>query len=409
MNIVEINQTYKRGSTGNIVNKIVERANDMGIKSLVCCSEKVIHQDTEYNKIYTIGSFFDHKVHAVLSRITGKQGYFSYISTKKMIKQIKIFKPDLIHLYINLKLLFDYINEESIPTVISLHDCWFFTGKCVHIRDCEKWKCNCGKCPYLRIDNVNPTLLFDRTTECLSNKEKWFSQIKQLYVVGVSKWIINCSKNSILKKAKHKVIYNGVDVEIFKQTDSDIRQKNRCENKFVILMVSNNISKVKGYNEMLYLSTLNQEEFQVIVIGKNPNNLKIPNNVIHIEHTESQIELAKFYSAADVCVNTTQHETFGLVTAEAMACGTPVIVYNNTASPELVGEGCGVVISKDDKYANLKDAIYLIKKQSKEFFSVNCRNYAEKMFSCNQMVDSYIDLYQKIVEEKKCVYKKSGS
>ena len=141
MNIVEINQTYKRGSTGNIVNKIVERANDMGIKSLVCCSEKVIHQDTEYNKIYTIGSFFDHKVHAVLSRITGKQGYFSYISTKKMIKQIKIFKPDLIHLhnlhgnYINLKLLFDYINEESIPTVISLPDCWFFTGTCVYIRD----------------------------------------------------------------------------------------------------------------------------------------------------------------------------------------------------------------------------------------------------------------------------------
>ena len=55
-------------------------------------------------------------------------------------------------------------------------------------------------------------------------------------------------------------------------------------------------------------------------------------------------ELVTYYNQADVLLNLSQAESFGKVTIEALACGTPVICYDNTAAPELVGEGCGYII-----------------------------------------------------------------
>lgn len=53
----------------------------------------------------------------------------------------------------------------------------------------------------------------------------------------------------------------------------------------------------------------------------------------------SQEHMARFYRACDVVLNATKGEGFGLPTIEAQACGTPVIVTNAAASPELLGAG----------------------------------------------------------------------
>ena len=48
----------------------------------------------------------------------------------------------------------------------------------------------------------------------------------------------------------------------------------------------------------------------------------------------------------DVFFNTCVEETFGLPTVEAMVCGTPVIVYDATALPDVVGDNCSVIIEQ---------------------------------------------------------------
>lgn len=62
---------------------------------------------------------------------------------------------------------------------------------------CMKWKNECGKSPKLKDDN--PSWLFNRTKKMLRDKNKYFNAIKNLIVVGVSNWIANEARESILK------------------------------------------------------------------------------------------------------------------------------------------------------------------------------------------------------------------
>ena len=398
MNIVQINETYTASSTGRIVNMLATEIRKTGNFCLVCAASGV-HSDRDSVQI---GSVMDHKLHALFSRITGKQGYFSQRATKKLIERLKQFHPDIVHLhnlhgnYINLELLFRYLAENDIATVITLHDCWLYTGKCTYyvpVR-CEKWKKECGKCPLLRQDNVNPTFFFDRTRKCISDKRRLLGRIPRLAVVSVSRWICQEASQSLLQNAEQHMIYNGVDTEAFHPSVSNLRQQYHCENKFVILMVSSNISITKGYREMLGLAArCAPDAYQIFLIGKNRANLYIPPNVIWIGHVGDSSLLAQYYSMADVCVNTTQYETFGMVTAESICCGTPAIVYDNTASPEIVGPGCGYVVEEKDGITGLVDAVQKIREVGKQQYTSPCLTYAKEHLALRRSADQYFSLY----------------
>ncbi|MDE7136024.1 MAG: glycosyltransferase, partial [Muribaculaceae bacterium] len=135
MKVLQINAVYGYSSTGVIMKHIRDYSIRSGIESYVAFSKG--HGLKEDN-IYEIGSYADHKIHALLSRIAGKQGYFSYFATKRLLKYIGEIKPDIVHLhnlhsnYINLNMLLKYLAEKDIITVVTMHDCWYFTGGCFH-------------------------------------------------------------------------------------------------------------------------------------------------------------------------------------------------------------------------------------------------------------------------------------
>lgn len=178
-----------------------------------------------------------------------------------------------------------------------------------------------------------------------------------------------------------------------------MRKELNLEDKFVVLMVTTGISEKKGYLVLKALSEMLSSDYQLIVVGKNPLNLEIPKNVIHIHHTNDAVELSKYYSMADVCVNTTKFETFGKVTAEALCCGTPVIVYNNTASPELVGPGCGYVVDENAGVEAVAEAVNKIRKIGKEAMSSDCLKFAREQFGKENGVHRYMDLYEALLKK----------
>ena len=62
------------------------------------------------------------------------------------------------------------------------------------------------------------------------------------------------------------------------------------------------------------------------MIGLEESQLQgLPNNVIGLQRTANQQELAEYYSAADVFINPTYQDSLPTVNMEALACGTPVI------------------------------------------------------------------------------------
>ncbi len=403
MRIVQISENCGTGSIGRTTHELAVELNRRGHESLVAYS--LGH--CSYQNSIRIGTVLDRKAHALLSRITGLQGYFSHFATWNLIRKLKKFRPDIVHLrnlhsnYINLKMLLQYLAEEDIAVVITLHDCWFYTGKCTYYvpASCDRWQADCGSCPLLHKDKTNPTYWFDRTAKCLRDKRKWLSAVPRLAVAGVSEWVAAEAEKSFLGKRHPIGIYNWIDHEVFRPRTSDLRAVHNLEGKFVVLFVSANLNRIKGYDELIALSQRLPEEWAIIAVGKAV--LPLPGNIIHISHTDDAVRLAEYYSMADVCVNTTRYETFGKVTAEAICCGTPAVVYNNTASPELVDEGCGIVVEQSAGIDGIMEALTTIYRSGKSLYTDFCLKAAESRFAKHIGVEKYIGLYESLMKDGK--------
>lgn len=167
-------------------------------------------------------------------------------------------------------------------------------------------------------------------------------------------------------------------------------------NKSAILGVAAPWNKRKGYDDFIQLcEILPKDKFSIVLVGlKDEQKKKLPSNIIGITRTESQLELAEFYSMANVFCNMTYLDTFPTVNLEALACGTPVITYKTGGSPEAIDSKTGVVIEQGNINA-IAEAIKAMHKKS--LVSNDCRKRAEVLFDKNKCFEKYIELYDSLI------------
>lgn len=400
MKVVQINAVYEYSSTGRTTTEMHEYLLSQGIKSYVFCTNKSIPE----RNIFKFSNTFDKKLHALLSRIFGLQGMFSFFSTKKLVKQLKKIHPDIVHLRvlhsncINFPILLKYLGNNNIPTVITLHDCWYFTGHCCYFIDanCQKWKNTCGNCP--EIKKWNSSLFFDNSSKLLTKKKELFSNIKHLAVIGVSDWVTGFIKDSILKDAQIvRRIYNWIDLSKFTPRDSNSIRKsiNLTDTDFVVLGVAQIWAPQKGLDEFIKIAQ-RCPEMKFVIVG-NPLKSNLPNNIICVGIISNVDKLIDMYSMADVFFNPSLRETFGKVTAEAIASGTPTVAYRATATPELVKDGCGYIVEVGDIDSAI-NYLQIIKKNGKNYYFDNCKLFAENNFKKEILIKEYLRLYTELQE-----------
>ncbi len=166
------------------------------------------------------------------------------------------------------------------------------------------------------------------------------------------------------------------------------------ENKFVILGVASIWNNGKGLNEFIELSKKIDDDNVIILIGLSNEQIEnLPKNIIGISRTRNIEELVKFYTLADVFINLSVEETFSLVVAEALACGTPAIVYNSTACPEVVELKESCIVNSHDLDELIKKINFFKSTNGKLVIKLN------KKFKLNEMLNRYIDLYNHIEEK----------
>ena len=402
MKIVQINAVYQTGSTGRTTMELHHALMDMGHKSFVFASDGNCTDEG----VFPLGTQRDHKAHALFSRLSGKQGYFSAGATKALLNELDRLTPDVVHLrnlhgnYIHLPMLLNYLGKKDIATVVTLHDCWFFTGKCTHytVQGCQRWQTGCHDCPKLKSDNIS--WFFDRTPKMWEDKRKLLSAIPRLGVIGVSDWITNEARKSILQYAAViRRIYNWIDLERFYPRDTDIRQKYQIpDGKLLLLCIGAGWNEHSSkFQDLIGLSKLLSENMHILLAGAVVSSNALPGNITAVGYVHGLEELAQLYSAADVYVHLSKEDTFGKVIAEAMACGTPVIVYDSTACPEIVGQDCGIVVSAGD-ISKIYHSVCEIEKKGKSLYTKNCREFVERSFSKEKLIAETIDLYQLLIE-----------
>lgn len=396
MIVVQINAVYEYSSTGRTTKEMHEFFTNQGWDSYVF----VASSDKYDNRVIKVGNVIDYKLHALTSRITGKQAYYSRISTKHIISRLKDINPDVVILrnlhsnYISFPDIMNYLAKNNIAVIIVLHDCWFFTGHCCYYTDsgCEKWRNVCGKCPSLKM--YNKSLFLDKTTWMLKQKEKYFKEIKRLAIVGVSEWITNEARKSILKDSLYlKTIYNWIDMSIFHPKNAvELRKKLDLQGKFVAIGVAQTWSEVKGIDIFLKLAH-EMKDVQFVLVGNMPDIYQLTENIKSVGVVSSVDELSQYYSMADVMVNPSVQETFGKVTAEALCCGTPVIIQDATANPELIGEDCGYVIDFQN-FEDVRQSMSMVMKNGKEYYTQHCIKHAMEKFNKETLLSEYVALIQ---------------
>lgn len=402
MRVLQINAVYEKFSTGRLVKELHETLLQKGVDSYVACPHLVSLRDNAFQ----IGDVLDWKIHALLSRVSGKQGYFSRRATKKLLAYMDDIQPDIVHLhnlhnnYLNLPMFFRYLEEHKTAVAVTLHDCWFFTGKCTYYIEhgCQRWRDHCGNCPARK--SGNKSWFFDFSESLRMDKAKWFSSINSLAVIGVSKWVTEDATQSILKNASViQCIYNWINLEQFRPRNSQkLREDLGLADKFIVLGIAMSWIPLKGIHIFHALADYLPEDCQIVLVGDDSLVAEKHPKIKYAGTIHDTDLLAKYYDMADVFVNPTVQETFGMTTAEAMACGTPVVAYNGTATPELVGTdgSCGYLIDEDDarKYCQ---KILEIKVQSKEMYGKATRERAEKLFSKDRNIQQYLDIYQTLL------------
>lgn len=398
MKVLFINTVCGRGSTGRIIRDIDCLLRENGDESLTLYGRYEAPADMNSLRVETdLGN----KIHVLYTRLFDRQGFASKKATKKMISAIEDYKPDVIHLhnlhgyYLNLPLLFKYLAKKDIPVVWTFHDCWAYTGHCVYsdFIGCEKWKTECFGCPKKK--TYPQSWLLDSSRKNYKDKKKLFTSIKNLTIVTVSDWLKGESEKSFMGKYPIKRIYNGIDRSVFKPTPSNIREKYGVGDKFLMLGVADSWSERTGDSYFYRLAEELKPDEAIIMIGFKKEELQgVPKNIIALERTDSVEELAQLYTTADVVLNPSYEQTFGLVTAEAMCCGTPVIVLDATASPELVDETCGAVVPKDD-YEAFKQAIR--KLRSNPLKAEDCVKRTD-LFDKTTNYKNYVELYHQLVK-----------
>ena len=400
MKVLQINAVYGFGSTGVIVKDIEDCVIQNGDDSFVAYAMSNMYPINGYK----IGNNFDRKLHAIYSRVFGKQAYASKKATKKLLKWMNSVKPDVVLLhnlhsnYINMNLLCDYLFEKRIPTVVTLHDCWFFTGKCTHYISigCDKWQLKCGECPLIKKEV--PSYFFDKTKDVLMDKISSLNQLHKLIVVGCSEWISNEAKKSLLKPSRITTIYNGVDVSIFKPHITNFRQKYGIkEDSFVVLGMANKWFDLKNREVVKKIINSQTGNAKIIIVGCNKEQEKYFDqfdNVVAIGFVKDKKEMADIYTSADVFVNLTRADTLPTVNMESICCGTPVVTYKTGGSPELIDSDSGFVVDIDDE-SNLIEKIEFIKNKG---LSINIEDKHNK-FDKNKCYKKYLEVFDSLVNK----------
>lgn len=399
MKVLQINTTYKKGSTGNIAYGIQQLCQKYNIDNIVAYrySEE---PNNESLKVVEISSWLDCHIHNRIVRYFWCDGLLSRTKTRKFITYLKQETPDIIHLhnlhgnYINLPLIFKYIKKNNIKVVWTLHDCWSFTGHCPYfdIAKCEKWKVGCFNCPQYR---EYPKSLFDNSKKMWKLKKKWFTGVKNLTIVTPSEWLAGLVKQSFLKDYPVKVIHNGIDLNIFKPTESNFRERYSIGNKFIVLGVAFGWGVRKGLDVFIELSKrLDNEKYQIVLVGTDDAvDKQLPKNIISIHRTQNQTELAEIYTAADVFANPTREENYPTVNMESIACGTPVVTFRTGGSPEILTEKTGSVVDYEDVNAMESEIIRIC--ETKPYSEEVCL-IRTKSFDMNDRFKEYIELYGSI-------------
>jgi glycosyltransferase involved in cell wall biosynthesis len=257
---------------------------------------------------------------------------------------------------------------QAQPVLLTMHDAWLLSGHCAYSFECGRWETGCGACPMLWI---HPAVPRDATAFNWRRKRELFAR-SALHVAVSSEWMADRVRRSMLAPAVRELrtIPLGVNLDLFRPAD---RMAARVAlgldpARTVILVHENSLRPRTWKDSDGFLGALGRlrgaaAAAQWIAIGAaGPDEQVGAVRLRRLQAQQDDRDLARWYQAADLYVHPARAEAFGLMIAESLACGTPVIAFDVGGIPEVINSApaldraTGTVVPAGDARA-LADAI----------------------------------------------------
>lgn len=298
------------------------------------------------------------------------------------------------------------------PTVWTLHDCWPFTGMCIHHMECDGWLHGCLKiCPHPRgnskLRHITPAILW-------RSKKIAYSRSK-LTLITASEWLKEkVEKSPLLQRFRLEKIPFGIDEQIFRpQSQEAARQRLGIDVDDHVLSFRGSSAKygmsVYPYKGMPYitkaLEMYEPKKPTTLIVLEDPyetRHLSDKYNIINIPWAE-QDQIVDVLNASDIFLMPSMYESFGVMAIEAMACGTPVIGFTGTPVQESVGDPLGGRIVQRGDATALANAIreLLGDDELRERIGKTARQRAEDKFTVGDYLSKHIAIYEDLYEQEK--------
>lgn len=382
---------FDYGSTGVLCNYLKETTMDDFEKTIFICSNKPKNNTADYY-LYNNSSKLYRKLQSIKATIFNSYGFIGKKATLNALEyaERKISKDNQVILsvhqiessFFDFKSLLKFAHKVNARIYITLHDCWFFTGKCPYfdISKCEKWKHMCDICPNKR---DFPTVKFKKIKSSYKKKIDLMLEHKDIITfVCPSQWIADRLEESPLKAFKHSVIHNGI--KIYETPSSD-----ESDSKVGLIAAAHPWSERKGLKYLKFLSNnIDYKKFSLTIVGVENSDGFSKNTFLY--NVISRERLFHEFARNDYFLNPTLEDNFPTTNIEALSCGLKIISFNSGGSCESFDKSTGISISEKTEEELLRTISTLGKNNDKG----RCINRAKMYFSKDIFVTKYYNLFR---------------
>ena len=327
----------------------------------------------------------------------------AWVPFSTIAEKINSIDADVIHLHwvASGMIRIEDLKKINKPIVWSLHDMWTFTGGCHYNCKCEKYINQCGACPVLGSNKTN-----DLSYSVFSRKEKTYSNISSLTVVGLSRWLTDCAKNSfVLRNTRVVNIPNPIDVHEFRPFD-----KGNARNLLNLpldkkLVLFGGIGAIndprKGLSEFIAaMKNIESSYINLVILGSEQplKSVEFSFPTHYIGHLPNDYLLCMLYAAVDTLVVPSLQENLSNSIMECLACGTPVVAFDIGGNNDMIDHKKNGYLAKPYDAKNLAVGIdWVLNHQNSQELSQNARNKVIENFESKMVARRYIELYEEIL------------
>tara|TARA_B110000444_G_scaffold35541_1_gene31037 strand:- start:313 stop:1539 length:1227 start_codon:yes stop_codon:yes gene_type:complete len=408
MRILIVNFSDDNGGAAIAATRLHESLLSVNIDSKMLVFEKFINEESIYQDNFfrayiqkKVGKIEQYLLNNIYKNKTADRFSASLFSLSSLLNHIDKINPDIVHLHwvqSNMLSITDIVKINR-PIVWSLHDMWAFTGGCHYNDLCERYIDNCGKCHVLGSLKDN-----DLSRRVYNSKLEAYYKVKQITLVGLSKWMQGAAiKSSLLKQHSVVNLPNPIDIEKINPKDRIVSRKQfnlDLKNKIILVGAVSTSIKRKGFKEFLEALSFVNSNVDVVVFGRSNEKIKnINRNIKYVGEINSIEKMIFLYSAADVMVVPSLQENLSNTIMESLACGTPVVAFNIGGNPDMIEHKVNGYLSTPFDVKDLSRGIdWVLTHRDVSLIRNNSINKVKNLFSYEIVSKQYKELYESILD-----------